>query len=191
MKLVNTALVALGLAVSYVQAVPATGSGLTLCKLKVSNDSTFAGRYLGLRDNTVGLYEDDASPVQVYPSKSQKPGCMELHTYPVGIIDHSLGLVGEPGFLSFTDMVNPEGMEPGVVYDEDDVFHWDTFAVDANHMLTDTSSQGVWRAYPSTGDSAGDDDWEVKWVSGETFTTEDYMPIKIQMEAAGDGRIGR
>ncbi|KAI1260670.1 hypothetical protein F5Y18DRAFT_432020 [Xylariaceae sp. FL1019] len=195
MKLMNTALVALGLAVSYVQAVPATVGGLTLYKLKASNDSMFAGRYLALRNNIVGLYEDDASPVQVYQSNSQKPGCKELHTFPIGIVDHSLGLVGQPGFLSFTDMVNPEGLKPGVVKpgdsnDEADVFYWNTFVVDNHHMLTD-SSPGLWRAYPSTGDNFGDGNWEVKWVSGDMITTEDYMPIRIEMEAAGNGQYSR
>ncbi|KAI3320275.1 hypothetical protein HD806DRAFT_507000 [Xylariaceae sp. AK1471] len=126
----------------------------------------------------MGLYEGDVtSAVRVYQTSSEKKGCSQLHTYPVGIVDHALGLVGTPGFMTLTDMVNPEGAAPA----DGRVTQWDTFRISNNKLTND--GRGSWLAFP-----AAENSWRVKWTDGSTMMTDDYMPIDVMMEAAGEGR---
>lgn len=115
------------------------------------------GRFLSLKNNTLGVFDgDDVSPVQVYPVESDKEGCNELHTYPVGIVDHSIGLMGPPGLLDLVDMTNPRTVQPG----EGTVAQWDTFRISDGKLSNDVDGQ--WLAFPSQGNS-----WTLKWSDGK------------------------
>ncbi|KAI8628409.1 hypothetical protein F5Y19DRAFT_437595 [Xylariaceae sp. FL1651] len=176
----TTAILSLSVAASHVWAAPVDG-GLDLFKLKISSpaNAELDGRYLALNGSSLGLYEgDDTSPVRVYQKSSEKKGCMELHTYPVGFVDHALGLVGPPGLMTFTDIVNPNGTKPG----NGQVKEWDTFQMMSDNKLTN-DGRGAWLAFPAARSS-----WKVKWSDGSAIMTTDYMPIEIKMEAAGQGR---
>ncbi|KAI1164438.1 hypothetical protein F5B18DRAFT_252862 [Nemania serpens] len=173
----SAAILSLGLVASNVQAAPA--AGLDLFKLKVSSSmKEVNGRYLSSNASTLGLYEGDGfSPIRVYQASSEKKGCIQLHTYPIGIVDHALGLVGSDGLMTLTDMVNPAAPKPtgGVIVE------WDAFQVSDNKLTTDGA--GSWAAFPTSKTS-----WSLKWTDGSAFMTADYMPAEIVMEAAGEAR---
>jgi hypothetical protein len=175
-----------------------------LLTLVGSSEKAIDGRYLAMNASSIGIYEgDDTSAIRVYQTGSKKKGYTELHTYPVGIVDHALGLIGSNGLMTLMDMVNPEGTKPA----DGLVMEWDAFRV-SNSRLTN-EGQGAWVAFPTAKRS-----WSVKWADGKSlslpfpqpirldlhrlmchpldigsaFMTTDYMPVEIMMEAAGEGR---
>ncbi|KAI0442685.1 hypothetical protein F4803DRAFT_351254 [Xylaria telfairii] len=170
-------ILSLGYIATNVQAAPA--AGLELFKLKVASSiKDLDGHYLASNASTLGIYRnDDVSAVRVYQTSSEKQGCSQLHTYPVGIVDHALGLVGSNGLMTLTDMVNPSGAKPANGL----ITQWDSFRI-SNSKLTNDGA-GSWVVFPTTKDS-----WTVKWTDGSAFMTTDYMPVEIVMEAAGEGR---
>ncbi|TRX89034.1 hypothetical protein FHL15_010053 [Xylaria flabelliformis] len=170
-------ILSLGSIASVAQAAPA--AGLDLFKLKISSSmKELDGHYLASNASTLGIYRDDAiSPIRVYQTSSEKKGCSQLHTYPVGIVDHALGLVGSDGLMTLTDMVNPSGAKPA----DGLVMEWDSFRVADGKLTND--GDGSWVIFPATKNS-----WTVKWTDGSAFMTTDYMPAEIVMEAAGEGR---
>lgn len=157
------------------------------------------GRFLSLKNNTLGVFDgDDFSPVQVYPVESDKEGCSELHTYPVGIVDHSIGLMGPPGLLTLVDMTNPRTVQPG----EGTVAQWDTFRISDGKLGNDVDGQ--WLAFPTQGNS-----WTLKWsdgkqrgalvafwpgitanqlIVGSAMITADSMIVDVMYKSAGEGR---
>ncbi|TGJ79562.1 hypothetical protein E0Z10_g9210 [Xylaria hypoxylon] len=172
-----TAILSLGFIASNVQAAPA--AGLDLFKLKVvSSSKEINGHYLASNASTLGLYDgDDTSAIRVYRTSSKKQGCSQLHTYPVGIVDHAIALVGSDGLMTLTDMVNPSGAKPA----DGLVTQWDSFRISDTKLTND--GQGSWVAFPAAKNS-----WSVKWTDGSAFMTSNYMPIEIVMEEAGEGR---
>ncbi|GAP89389.1 hypothetical protein SAMD00023353_4000170 [Rosellinia necatrix] len=170
------AIFSLGFIASNVYAAPAPG--LDLFRLKIaSNEQSINGRYLSSNASILGIYDsDDISPVRVYQTSSEKTGCSQLHTYPIGIVDHALALVGSNGLMALTDMVNPAGTKP----DDGRAMEWDTFRVADSKLTND--GKGTWVAFPTK------TSWTVKWTDGSAFMTTDYMPVEIVMEAAGEGR---
>ncbi|KAI1431044.1 hypothetical protein GGR50DRAFT_690042 [Xylaria sp. CBS 124048] len=170
----STAILSLGFIASNVYAAPT--EGLALFKLKVSSDfKELDGHYLSLDSATLGIHKgDDISAIRVFPTSSEKTGYSELHTYPIGIVDHALGLIGYDGLLALKDTVNPAGVKP----QEGQVFEWDTFQV-VNGKLTN-HGEGKWLAFPSARDG-----WTVNWSDGTGFVTTDYMPVEISLEPAG------
>lgn len=124
------------------------------------------GRYLSSNASTLGLYEGDGfSPIRVYQASSEKKGCIQLHTYPIGIVDHALGLVGSDGLMTLTDMVNPAAPKPtgGVIVE------WDAFQVSDNKLTTDGA--GSWAAFPTSKTS-----WSLKWTDGKPLSPHSYGP---------------
>ncbi|KAI0420937.1 hypothetical protein F5X98DRAFT_312413 [Xylaria grammica] len=172
-----TAILSLGFIAGNVQAAPT--AGLDLFKLKVvSSVNDVDGRYLSSNASTLGLYDgDDVSPIRVYQTSSKKAGCSQLHTYPVGIVDHAIALVGSGGLMTLTDMVNPSGAQPA----DGLVTEWDSFRISDSKLTND--GKGNWVVFPTV--KSG---WSVKWTDGSAFMTTDYMPVEIVMEPAGEGR---
>ncbi|KAI0969645.1 hypothetical protein F4678DRAFT_166740 [Xylaria arbuscula] len=172
-----TAILSLGFIAGHVEAAPT--DGLDLFKLKVSSSvKALDDRYLSANASTLGLYDGDhISPIRVYQTSSKKAGCSQLHTYPVGVVDHALALVGSDGLMALTDMVNPSGAKPA----DGQVTEWDTFRISDDRLTND--GQGRWVAFPGARSS-----WSVKWTDGSVFMPADYMPVEIVMESAGEGR---
>lgn len=114
------------------------------------------------------------SPVQVYTVESPNKGQVELHTYPIGIVDHVLGLVGAGGVLNLSDITNPSSTEftPGTTVD------WTSFKFggdgDKGNSVTYAGKAGGWIAVP-----AGYEAWTVKWYDGKALIPQDYMRIEI------------
>ncbi|KAI1373193.1 hypothetical protein F4677DRAFT_430522 [Hypoxylon crocopeplum] len=173
-------LLPLGLLAAFATAAPVAERQLDLYQLQIScpANKNVDGRFLSMNNATLGVYDgDDVSALRVYPINSQKEGCNELHTYPVGIVDHSIGLVGEPGLLTLVDMVNPHSVQPG----EGTVAMWDTFRITDGKVSN--NADGQWLAFPGPGNS-----WTVKWSDGSAMITADSMVVDVMYKSAGEGR---
>ncbi|KAL7622593.1 hypothetical protein AAE478_008103 [Parahypoxylon ruwenzoriense] len=161
-------------------AAPVVERQLDLYQLQIScpANKKVDGRFLALDNNTLGVFDgEDIEPVKVYTVESQKEGLNELHTYPVGIVDHSIGLLGPPGLLTLVDMMNPHNVQPG----EGTIAQWDTFRVDDGKVTNDGAGQ--WLAFPGPRDT-----WKVKWSDGSAVITADFMPVEVLYKSAGEGR---
>ncbi|KAI1077941.1 hypothetical protein F5B20DRAFT_549873 [Whalleya microplaca] len=172
-------LLSLGLAATLASAAPVVERQLDLYQLQVSSpmNEDLDGRFLAINNSTLGLFGGDIEPVKVYPVDSTKEGCNELHTYPVGFVDHSIGLYGPPGLLTLVDMMNPDSIVP----DDGSVAVFDTFRIVDNKVTND--AEGQWLAFPD-----GSNDWKVKWSDGTAVTTADYMVVDVMYISAGEGR---
>ncbi|KAI5856688.1 hypothetical protein GGS23DRAFT_607995 [Durotheca rogersii] len=172
-------LLSLGFLAAAVSAAPVVERQLDLFQLQIScpANQRVDGRFLALNNNTLGVFSADFEPVRVYAVEGAKEGVNELHTYPVGIVDHSLGLVGPPGFLTLVDLMNPSTVKPG----DGNVAQWDTFVISDGKVTND--AVGQWLAFPGH-----DDTWKVKWSDGTAVVTADFMPIEILYKSAGEGR---
>ncbi|KAI1468966.1 uncharacterized protein F4812DRAFT_425322 [Daldinia caldariorum] len=173
-------LLPLGILTSFVSAAPIVERQLDLYELQIScpANKKLDGRFIGLKNNTLGVFDrDDVSPVKVYTVDSEKEGCNELHTYPVGIVDHSIGLLGPPDLLTLVDMMNPRSINPG----DGDIAQWDTFQLSDGKLTND--AEGQWLAFPSGGDA-----WKVKWTDGLAVVTTDFMVVDVLLKSAGEGR---
>lgn len=109
----------------------------------------------------VPVGDDKASSftkVCVHPSK--KKGLSELHTYPVGIVDHALGLEGKPGVTTLVDITNPANPKT----QDGQPLAWDSFRVADGKLTVD--GEGHWDAFP--GPKQGD--WTIKWNDGACLT---------------------
>ena len=103
------------------------------------------------------MFAGDSNPITVYTLQNEKGG-MELHTYPIGIVDHALGLHGRRGLMTFVEMVNPKKEKGG---DDGLVSYWDTFRVSEDEKLVN-EGDGRWFAFPTFKDS-----WVVKWYDSK------------------------
>ncbi|KAI1104986.1 hypothetical protein F4804DRAFT_305643 [Jackrogersella minutella] len=174
-------LLSLGLLGAFASATPIVGRQLNLYQLQIScpANKNVDGRFIAMKNNTLGVFDgDDTAPIKVYTTESEKAGCSELHTYPVGIIDHSVGLLGPPGLLNLVDMINPHTINPG----EGDVAQWDTFRLTEGKLKNDV--EGQWLAFPA----ASGDSWNVKWSDGSAVITADSMVVDVVYMDAGEGR---
>ncbi|KAH9886624.1 hypothetical protein F4778DRAFT_786722 [Xylariomycetidae sp. FL2044] len=177
-----TSLVSVGLLALSTSAAPveARQEGIALYTLQISSPQyeDLDGSYLSITNSTLGIFAgSDISPVRVYETASAKEGCKELHTYPVGFVDHSLALIGSPGLLTLEELTNPGRDEP----DDGKVMLWDTFIFEDAKVKNDASGQ--WLAFPSA-----DNGWQVKWADGSAATTTDYMPVEVLLKSDGEGR---
>jgi hypothetical protein len=117
-------------------------------------DPDLDGQLVKVDGSVLGVFENsDNSPVQVYTIENPDDAELSsLHTWPIGIIDHALGLVGSDGFYNLQDIVNPKPT--------DSDSHWQTFKLGSDGLVTN-DLPGVWRVYP------GGNGWELKWVDGK------------------------
>ncbi|RYP03642.1 hypothetical protein DL764_005021 [Monosporascus ibericus] len=173
-------LLALALVVPSAWAAPVVErqDGLTLYQLQISSPghAEIDGRWIAFDGSTLGLFVEDQPPVQVFTLESKKKGLVELHTYPIGIVDHALGLQGPPGLLTFVDLVNPRMGDP----EDGTVKVWDTFRVSDGKLINE--GQGEWCAFPlQTGG------WVVKWYDGSRAIIANYMPVEIHMREVDKG----
>lgn len=99
---------------------------------------------------------------------ADKPGPVELHTYPIGIVDHVLALRGAGAQLDFVDVLNP-GTTIGP---SDDIYDWTSFSLSAEPEDPDkppncleyvSDKEGRWVAIPD----GNQDEWSVKWQGGK------------------------
>lgn len=139
-------------------------NAIPLCR---NSDKSLDGKYLGSFNNTIGVF-NDAMAVQFYTVNGGKPGHVELHTYPIGIVDHALALRGAGEQLDFLNVVNPATIPvpAGEIYD------WTSFSLaadpedagkPANCLDYAAGEDGRWVAVPS----GNEGEWSVKWQGGK------------------------
>ncbi|KLU84114.1 hypothetical protein MAPG_03159 [Magnaporthiopsis poae ATCC 64411] len=178
------------LVASVASAAPVTQSDdpIPVYKLRISARSSpyLDGKYLSVRDNKVGVWNGNR-PVNFYttPSPSHN-GLVQLHTWPIGIVDSVLGLVGSGGLTALTEISNPES----VTYPVGTSADWKSWAlvegapatgrrVGAPKNLLDYagSRTGRWAAFPSA-----NSEWIVTWLEGTTYVPESYMIVDVTYE---------
>ncbi|ORY61569.1 uncharacterized protein BCR38DRAFT_36888 [Pseudomassariella vexata] len=131
------------------------------CKLNAALD----GQEIKLSGSTLGVYQDaNATPVQVYPTNTTTQDVLSLHMYPIGIVDHALGLTNGPGLFDFVDIVNPAASSSSG--------DWQTFQMSEGKITND--NVGQWLAFPDTSSS-----WVIRWSDNTGVTTADYMPVDV------------
>ncbi|RYO89236.1 hypothetical protein DL766_004544 [Monosporascus sp. MC13-8B] len=173
-------LLSLALVASSTWAAPVAGrqDDLTLYQLQISSPHypQIDGQWIVSNGSTLGLFVEDQPPVQVFTLESEKKGLVELHTYPIGIVDHALGLHGPPGLLTFVDLPNPRMGDP----EDGMVKVWDTFRVSGGKLVN--GGEGEWYTFPlQTGG------WVVKWYDGSIAIIANYMPVEILMREVDKG----
>ncbi|KAI2636833.1 hypothetical protein GGS21DRAFT_489605 [Xylaria nigripes] len=153
---------------------------MDLFNLKVSSTSAeLNGLLITTETAVLGVNQTvDAPPVSVFEINNQETGGLELHTFPIGIIDHVVGLVGSNGLFTLTDIPNPEGAVPP---QDGQSFEWNNFRISNGTLVYEGG--GRWLAFPRLEGS-----WGVNWTDGSAMLTEDYMPIDILLESAGEGQ---
>lgn len=166
---------------SPINPVAARADNPDVYNLRISSETkSLDGRYLTVNgSNEVGLFPT-APVLQVTMVPSGDSGTVELHTYPVGIVDHALAVVGSEGLLPFVEIVNPARSSSCARGSQCD---WTSFGVakDPPQLLTyvrGPEDKGMWVAIKAT-----KNEWTVKWKdAGKGFTTENYIPIQIVYE---------
>ncbi|KAK0618267.1 hypothetical protein B0T17DRAFT_464697, partial [Bombardia bombarda] len=154
-----------------------------LYSLRLSSSTrSLDGKYLGVNGTLVGVYKKSTA-LRFYPVTNKETSMVELHTYPVGVVDHALALIGSEsqGLLDLSDVVNPDSFTTpkGTKCD------WKSFHLassgDSVNTLTygGAGKNGRWVAFPS-GNGA---EWTVKWKDSNAMTLQTYMPVAIVYEA--------
>ncbi|KAJ9157437.1 hypothetical protein NKR23_g44 [Pleurostoma richardsiae] len=189
----STGLLSLGtLASSIVGSPVSSRDDLTVYQLKlVSATSSLNGQYLSSNASTIGVFRT-SGPVQVYTVPSAKQDTVELHTYPIGIVDHALGLVGAGGLLQLTDVANParanETLPAGTTCDyksfsleeaRGPVTSAPAAAAGKGTRLGYQGAKGSWIAFPGAKSS-----WKVNFYNGQAIVPQDYMHVDIELEEA-------
>jgi hypothetical protein len=184
-----------GLLASVAVASPIDAAkGLTVYSLRVSSRfSTLDGKYLSIQNGTVGVYGREAQQVKFYTVPSSKPHSssnVELHTYPIGIVDHTLALIGQTngGLMTMRDVMNAAAPPPaGTTVD------YSSFRM-ANHPnVADRPAQsltyagpvsGGWVVFPSG--PKGGQGWDLTWKSNDALTIENYQVVDLQYEVVAN-----
>lgn len=154
-------------------------SGVELFRFKVHGGTAQTNnKFLSGGEPGIGIYRASTN-VTVYGIQSLDSKDMtELHTYPIGIVDHVLALVGTKDLLTLKDEVHVGSSFPsegnGTVVDADHFQVIDGFLKYAGGM------GGEWALYPAT---AG---YVLRWYAGG-ITTDDYLPVQIQVVDVGKG----
>ena len=102
------------------------------------------------------------------PSGTGQKGMYELHTYPVGVVDHALGLVGNNGgLLQLTDVTMPAS----TTFPVGTTCDWTSFSLGGSRdpdtegdTLQYNGAKGKWVAFPGASGT-----WKVTWLTGETL----------------------
>ncbi|KAK8084331.1 hypothetical protein PG997_005602 [Apiospora hydei] len=151
--------------------VNSRAKGIDVYKLTVSGgNQELDGQVLRMKANKIGVYGggDKFMMVKVYPASSSKPGCSTLHTYPIGIVDHAVAINGTSAFRDFVDVTQPAGLSAS-----NSMTNWNSFKMADNLLKLDMG--GKWVAFPD-----GNGGYNVKWFDGQSFVTQDYIPISIK-----------
>jgi hypothetical protein len=167
------------------------------------------GKYLSIYDGSVGVYKTNGVPVQVYPlpahptttirpgqdrrrdaSASPDPGAVELHTYPIGIVDHALAVTGSASdtLKSLSDVTMPGmGVQPaGQTADYKSFTMAGTGsgangAKPAGAQVSYSGAPGSWVAIPRDSDN-----WAVNWYDGTGFMIDAYQKVNVTYEEVGE-----
>ncbi|KAK1768352.1 hypothetical protein QBC33DRAFT_513967 [Phialemonium atrogriseum] len=191
MKWQTVSLIAFSGSASLASPIKSTArSGeLDIYTLRISTKSnkSLDGKYLGESNSTIGVFHG-SSAVRIYavPGRSEAGSnqLVELHTYPIGIVDHALALSGAGEQLDLVNLVNPAATTSA---GGDDTYDWTSFSLDsqprdagkpANCVDYSADRAGRWVAIPA----GNEDEWSVKWQGADGIFTAVNMPIDIVYE---------
>ncbi|ETS73109.1 hypothetical protein PFICI_15284 [Pestalotiopsis fici W106-1] len=160
-------LLSFGLLATASSALPLLDERQTaVYSLTVSTTSSTAlnGQTVEIVNSVLGVYPGNQPAATFYPIPNQtKPGRSSLHTYPVGIVDHVLGLKGSDGLYSLVDVTNIGQSGAAAFYDG--------FILRNN--LVSHEIPGNWVAFP-VGNG-----WQIKRYDGNAIVTQDYVPVNL------------
>lgn len=134
----------------------------------LSDSKDLDGKYITTNAGDVGVSSssDPNSAVQVTTNKNEGSNNISLHTYPVGIVDHALGLIGDDGYLDFKDLTQPSGNAKS---SDHDTYSWDEFilADDDELVYGKRDATPGWIASPQ-----GEEEWTVKYFDNTGLSTK-------------------
>ncbi|KAH7002067.1 hypothetical protein EDB80DRAFT_70038 [Ilyonectria destructans] len=153
-------------------------------KIKAEFDS-IDGKWLRAKSNVIGVYDNglEGNAIQVLLGDGENSEVVSLPTYPVGIVEHALGLVGKNGYLEFQDLTQPSGHNTDDL-DSTETYSWKEFALgepddDNLRELTWGVKDAIpgWIALP-----IGDNQWKIKNYDGDAVVIQNYVPVKIMAQ---------
>lgn len=153
-------------------------------KIKAEFDS-IDGKWLRAESNVIGVYDNglEGNAIQVLLGDGENSEVVSLPTYPVGIVEHALGLVGKNGYLEFQDLTQPSGHNTDDL-DSTETYSWKEFALgepddDNLRELTWGVKDAIpgWIALP-----IGDNQWKIKNYDGDAVVIQNYVPVKIMAQ---------
>lgn len=143
--------------------------------------------------------------VEWYPVAGASKGTWEMHTYPIGIVDHTLALVGTNGLYSFVDLTNPAAttfpVGTAALWSEWCLKNFPPITIQCVPAISDGSAtiseipevprdnlvyyggkgagneHAGWQAFPT-----GNNEWDIKWNNGSAIVPAIYMPIDVVWE---------
>ncbi|KAH7143870.1 hypothetical protein EDB81DRAFT_796684 [Dactylonectria macrodidyma] len=168
-------------------------TGTDQYRLKLKSDSVdLDGKYLRVHSKVVGIYGNalEGNGVQVTLNRhingDKNTTLWSLPTYPTGIVEHALGLVGRNGYLEFQDLTQPSGRATELS-NEEVTYSWTDFTVgDPNkeglRKLNYGANSSVpgWIALP-----IGRNEWKIKHYDGGIMVIQNYLHIKVMLEPLG------
>ena len=186
-----SALSALSLAtVAAATPVPQLGQQLSIYRLKLeSSFKTLHGRYLSVNTTSMGPggtsrvgFFQKGQPLEVYTVKSpdfnEKFGLLELHTWPIGIVDHVIGIAGSSSMSSLVGITNPAN--PNLSTPKPPVVSWNMFHFDGNEKNGTVDYQrgsANWISRPVTASGYGVELWD-----GTGNIPQDYQRVTLKYE---------
>ncbi|KAI1840213.1 hypothetical protein JX265_010791 [Neoarthrinium moseri] len=163
-------LLSFGLVAVSVSAVPVVEERQDVVyqlSVATKGDAKLDGQKLEIVNAVVGVFKGDHPPAKVYEIKNQQnPKLSELHTSPVGIVDHVLGLKGDNGLYNLVDITNIHSTDNSKT-------HFSTFKLKDGLVTQDLP--GHWIAFPS-----GNGAWDVKWYDGNAIITQNYVSVDVK-----------
>ncbi|KAI0175458.1 hypothetical protein BJ166DRAFT_514872 [Pestalotiopsis sp. NC0098] len=160
-------LLSFGLLATVASAAPVIEerqSAVYTLSVSTTSNSALNGQTVEIVNSVLGVYPGNQPAASFYPVANQaKPGRSSLHTYPIGIVDHVLGLKGSDGLYSLVDVANVGQSGEDVLYDG--------FILRNNRVNHEVP--GNWVAFPV---GSG---WQIKRYDGNAIVTQDYVPVTL------------
>lgn len=167
---------------AYAKTLPPTASAAQIRRIcnaaqipkprltgQYSEFDSIDGKWLRAESNVIGVYDNglEGNAIQVLLGDGENSEVVSLPTYPVGIVEHALGLVGKNGYLEFQDLTQPSGHNTDDL-DSTETYSWKEFALgepddDNLRELTWGVKDAIpgWIALP-----IGDNQWKIKNYDG-------------------------
>ncbi|KAF7523783.1 hypothetical protein G7054_g11629 [Neopestalotiopsis clavispora] len=132
--------------------------------VSTTSNNALNGQTVEIVNSVLGVYPGNQPAATFYPiANPNKAGRSSLHTYPVGIVDHVLGLTGSDGLYSLVDVTNV-GQNGAVAF-------YDGFILRNNRVSHDIP--GNWVAFPVS------NGWQIKRYDGNAIVTQDYVRVNL------------
>ncbi|KAH7159867.1 hypothetical protein B0J13DRAFT_539844 [Dactylonectria estremocensis] len=155
-------------------------------RLKLKSEFKYLnGKYLGIQSKVLGVYDntlEEDNGVQVTLNGNEK-NLWSLPVYPVGIVEHALGLVGSKGYLEFRVLTQPSG-RVAELSDEKATYAWTEFHVgQENGEGLRELTYGALRSTPGwIAAPVGLNQWKIKHYNEGVVVIHNFVPVKVMLE---------